>query len=184
MTHSSGAPFLRVPRNKKGYDPEAVEQFLNRARSSYQQGVRGLTSDDIRAVGFPLVRGGFDVRSVDQALARLEDAFAARERESRIRQLGVAAWVDAARAEAQELLARFGRPRGSRFDRTSAWRMGYSVAEVDAVADRLARFFAHGDTVSAEQLRLAAFHHQRGGYSEEQVDAALDAAVRVILAVR
>lgn len=185
MTQTSvSAPFTRVPWNKRGYEPEAVQAFLDRARASYQGGTGELTSLDVRSASFPLARGGFDMRSVDHALARLEDAFAARERDARIRTGGAEIWVDEARAEAQELLARFGRPQGHRFDRTGALRSGYSVAEVDAVADRLSRFFAHGDPVSADQLRTAAFHPQRGGYREEQVDAVLDAAVRVILAVR
>ncbi|GGF32128.1 DivIVA domain-containing protein [Microbacterium sorbitolivorans] len=185
MTQTSvSAPFTRVPWNKRGYEPEAVQAFLDRARASYQGGTGELTSLDVRSASFPLARGGFDMRSVDHALARLEDAFAARERDARIRTGGAEMWVDEARAEAQELLARFGRPQGHRFDRAGALRSGYSVAEVDAVADRLSRFFAHGDPVSADQLRTAAFHPQRGGYREEQVDAVLDAAVRVILAVR
>jgi len=181
---SAGAPFTRVPWSKRGYEPEAVQAFLDRARSSYQGGTGELASADIRVASFPLVRGGFDMRSVDQALARLEDAFASRERDARIRADGVDGWVGEARAEAEELLARFGRPYGRRFDRAGAFRSGYATAEVDAVADRLARFFARGEPVSADQLRAAAFHAQRGGYREEQVDAVLDAAVRVILAVR
>lgn len=185
MTHMSvGAPFTRVPWNKRGYDPEAVQAFLDRARASYQDGTGELTSADVRVASFPLTRGGFDMRSVDHALARLEDAFASRERDARIRLDGVDRWVGDARTEAQELLARFGRPQGRRFERAGALRTGYSTAEVDAVADRLARFFARGEPVSADQLRTAAFHPQRGGYREEQVDAVLDAAVRVILAVR
>jgi DivIVA domain-containing protein len=185
MTQMSvGAPFTRVPWNKRGYEPEAVQAFLDRARASYQGGTGELTSAEVRAASFPLARGGFDMRSVDQALARLEDAFAARERDAQIRAGGADLWVDEARSEAQELLARFGRPHGRRFERAGALRSGYSVAEVDAVTDRLARFFSHGDPVSADQLRAAAFHPQRGGYREEQVDAVLDAAVRVILAGR
>ncbi|MGO3031960.1 MAG: DivIVA domain-containing protein, partial [Microbacterium gubbeenense] len=51
-------------------------------------------------------------------------------------------------------------------------------------ATRISRYFAAGEPITADQVRSAAFHPQRGGYREEQVDAALDAAVRVILAVR
>lgn len=181
---SVDAPFTRVAWNKQGYDPNAVQAFLDRARTAYQGSTGEVTSDDIRSASFPLERGGFEMRSVDQALARLEDAFASRERDAGIRTGGVERWVGDARVEAQELLARFGRPQGQRFERAGALRFGYSIAEVDAVADRLARFFARGEQVSADQLRTAAFHPQRGGYREEQVDAVLDAAVRVILAVR
>ena len=69
-------------------------------------------------------------------------------------------------------------------DRVAWHRSGYSVVEVDIVATRISRYFAAGEPITADQVRSAAFHPQRGGYREEQVDAALDAAVRVILAVR
>ncbi|MGO1880212.1 MAG: DivIVA domain-containing protein [Microbacterium gubbeenense] len=182
-TQSTGAPFAHAARGVRGYDAQAVDAFLERARVSFQGG-GGLTSDDVRKASFPLVRGGFDVPSVDAALARLEDAMAARERDARIRETGAGAWVAGAKSEAQELLGRMSRPEGHRFDRVAWHRSGYSVVEVDIVATRISRYFAAGEPITADQVRSAAFHPQRGGYREEQVDAALDAAVRVILAVR
>ncbi|HLS92985.1 MAG TPA: DivIVA domain-containing protein [Microbacterium sp.] len=180
---STHPPFTRVAKRRRGYDPESVDAFIDRARASFASG-GGVTSDDLRTASFPLVRGGYDIATVDTVLARLEDAFAARERDARIREVGPDAWVSSARAEAQELLARLSRPKGERFDRVSWHRMGYSVAEVDAVASRIARYFSDGDPVTPDQVRQAAFHPQRGGYREEQVDAVLDAAVRIVLAVR
>lgn len=181
---ASGAPFTRVAGRRRGYEPQAVEEFLSRAREAFQAGVDGISSESIRTASFPLVRGGYDIPGVDTALARLEDAFARRERDARIREDGADAWVAEARAEAQVLLARMSRPQGERFDRVSWFRSGYAVGEVDAVSSRIARYFSEGDPVTPDQLRSAAFHPQRGGYREEQVDAVLDAAVRVILAVR
>jgi len=182
-SQSIRAPFARAVRGARGYDVPSVEAFLGRAREAFQ-GSGGLSSDDVRTVSFPLVRGGFEVASVDAALARLEDALAARERDSRIRESGADAWVAGAKGEAQVLLARLSRPEGERFDREPWHRSGYSVTEVDIVAARVARYFAAGDPITAEQVRTAAFHPQRGGYREEQVDAVLDAVVRIILAVR
>ncbi|WP_221584189.1 DivIVA domain-containing protein [Microbacterium sp. G2-8] len=181
---SSQAPFTRVPRRARGYEPASVEEFLAAARAAFQGESSAMSSDIIRTASFPLVRGGFDVQAVDTALARLEDAFAQRERDQRIAAAGAETWVEQARAEAQELLARMSRPTGQRFDRVSWFRSGYSVAEVDAVTSRIARYFSHAEPLTVEQLRSAAFHAQRGGYREEQVDAVLDAAVSVILAVR
>lgn len=182
-TQSTKAPFAHAARGVRGYDTRTVDAFLARARASFQGG-EGLTSDDVRTVSFPLVRGGFDIPSVDAALARLEDALAARERDARIRETSAGVWVAGAKSEAQELLARMTRPEGRRFDRAAWHRSGYSVVEVDIVATRIARYFAAGEPITADQVRSAAFHPQRGGYREEQVDAVLDAAVRVILAVR
>ena len=182
-SQSTRAPFARAARGARGYDVAAVEAFLDRAREAFQ-GAGSLSSDDVRTASFPLVRAGFDVPSVDAALARLEDALAARERDARIRESGADAWVASAKGEAQEILARLSRPEGERFDREPRHRSGYSVVEVDIVSERVARYFAAGEPITAEQVRTAAFHPQRGGYREEQVDAVLDAVVRIILAVR
>ncbi|WP_110589120.1 DivIVA domain-containing protein [Microbacterium suaedae] len=177
-------PVSRVSRRRRGYDPVAVDDFLADARAAFESGTEGSLSEAVRTAAFPLVRGGYDIAGVDAVLARVEDAFAMRERDARIREEGADAWVAEARAEAQVLLARMTRPRRERFDRVSWFRSGYSTAEVDVVTSRVARYFSDGDPVTPDQLRAAAFHPQRGGYREEQVDAVLDAAVRVILAVR
>lgn len=181
---ASASPFTRVPARRRGYDPAAVDEFLETARRTFQGAARDVTSDHVRAASFPLIRGGYEIAAVDKALARLEDAFAQQERDAAIEARGSDAWVAEARLEAQELLLRLTRPESRRFDRVSWLRTGYSVREVDAVADRLARYFADGSPVTVDQVRQAAFHPQRGGYREEQVDAVLDAVVRVMLAVR
>lgn len=177
-------PFGREPRARRGYDPRAVDDFVSRARASFHDGSREVTSDVVRTTSFPLIRGGYTVPSVDTALARLEDAFARQEREREIAAGGADEWVSAAREEAREILARLTRPEGARFDRVRWHRSGYSVTEVDIVAARIARYLSRGEPVTPDQLRSAAFRLQRGGYREEQVDAVLDAAIRVILAVR
>ncbi|MTE23690.1 DivIVA domain-containing protein [Microbacterium sp. ZXX196] len=178
------ASFPRAARGARGYDPASVEGFLARARASFDGTDPSVGSVDVRQASFPLVRGGFDIRVVDGALARLEDAFAQREREESIASDGADTWIENAREEARELLARLSRPAGSRFRRVPWFHSGYAVAEVDIVADRVARYFSDGEYVGVDQVRQAAFHTQRGGYREDQVDAVLDAVVRVILAVR
>ncbi|KAA9153770.1 DivIVA domain-containing protein, partial [Microbacterium lushaniae] len=81
------------------------------------------------------------------------------------------------------VLDRLLRPHGQRFDRVGVLRYGYRVDEVDLVADKIARYLAAGEPVTADQVRAVAFRMQRGGYREEQVDAVLDAVVEVMLAV-
>ncbi|MGI6877609.1 DivIVA domain-containing protein [Microbacterium sp. gxy059] len=187
MTETAPAdpsPFTRVGPRRRGYDPEAVDAFLASARATFHGMDRTTTSDDVRAASFPMVRDGYAVRAVDSALARLEDAFAQQERADAIEAAGAERWVGRAREEAQELLARLTRPPKHRFERVGWMHKGYAVDEVDAVSARLARFFAEGAPVSIEQVRHAAFHPQRRGYREDQVDAVLDAVVRVMLAVR
>lgn len=178
-------PMFPVATGRRhGYHRGAVDAFLSGARESFEAGDGAVPAAAVRSASFPLVRGGYQVEAVDGALARLEDALAARERESAIAEAGADAWIMQARGLAQEILDRLMRPAGRRFDRVSLLRFGYRVDEVDHVGGRIADYLGGGQAITAEQVRTAAFRMQRGGYREEQVDALLDATVDVILAVR
>lgn len=168
---------------RKGYEPKAVETFLDEARSAFEAEDSTLASEDIRAIAFPLVRDGYEIAPVDAALARIEDAFAQRERAAALSQRGARAWVGASRALAQEVLNRLSRPSRHRFRRVSPLRFGYRVDEVDLVAGRIARYLESGDGLTVEQVRTVAFRMQLRGYDEAQVDAVLDAVVDVMQSV-
>ncbi|WP_149085226.1 MULTISPECIES: DivIVA domain-containing protein [Microbacterium] len=184
-TRSSAKPaFALTSGRTKGYHRAAVDSFLASARQAFETGGDDLTAEDVRTASFPLVKEGYAVADVDAALGRVEDAFAARERERAVRSRGAGAWVEQARAEAQVILDHLARPRRQRFARTGFLTYGYRVDEVDHVTSRIVRYLRDGDALTAEQLRSAAFRMQRGGYREEQVDALLDATIDVILAVR
>jgi len=167
-----------------GYHRAAVDTFLASARREFETGGEQLDAADVRTASFPLVKNGYVVSDVDAALGRVEDAFAARERERVVRTRGAGAWVEKAREDAQVILDHLTRPRRHRFARTGVLTFGYRIDEVDHVTTRILRYLRYGESLSAEQLRSAAFRMQRGGYREEQVDALLDATIDVILAVR
>lgn len=189
---ASPAPFPLARGRVKGYEPRAVDAFLAQARAAFEdQGSRVLgpeeprfTAATVRDASFPLVRRGYVIGAVDAAMGRIEDAFAAREREEGIQSAGATAWVEGARTLAQELLERLSRPPRRKFRRTGMLRFGYRIDEVDLVAGKLAGYFQQGDPVSVEQVRQIAFRMQRRGYDETQVDAVLDGVVEVMLAVR
>lgn len=176
--------FALTAGRERGYHRAAVDTFLASARRAFESGGDELSAEDVRIASFPLVKGGYVVADVDAALGRVEDAFAARERERVVRTQGAGAWVDQARADAQVILDHLARPRRHRFARTGVLTFGYRIDEVDHVSTRIVRYLRDGDALTAEQLRSAAFRMQRGGYREEQVDALLDATIDVILAVR
>lgn len=184
--HDTQAPpaFALTSGRTRGYHRAAVDTFLASARRAFETGGDDLGADDVRAASFPLVKGGYVVADVDAALGRVEDAFAARERERVVREQGAGAWVERARSDAQLILDHLARPRRHRFARTGVLTFGYRIDEVDHVSTRIVRYLRDGDALTAEQLRSAAFRMQRGGYREEQVDALLDATIDVILAVR
>ncbi|MFS0852215.1 DivIVA domain-containing protein [Microbacterium sp. 179-I 3D4 NHS] len=180
---SAGPAFALTSGRTRGYHRAAVDTFLASAREAFEQN-GDLTAEDVRTASFPLVKGGYVVAEVDAALSRVEDAFAARERDRAVRSAGAGAWVEQAREDAQVILDHLARPRRRRFARAGVLTFGYRIDEVDHVAGRIVRFLRDGDELTAEQLRSAAFRMQRGGYREEQVDALLDATIDVILAVR
>jgi len=179
--------FPRARKGRLGYDIDEVEDFLEDARRAYTSenpDVSIVTADSIRTTAFAMRKGGYSTTHVDAALERLEDAFAARERERQIAREGDESWYASARATAQEILDRVVRPRGKKFQRVTVLTLGYSVADVDAFADRIAGYFQSGEALTLDDVRTVAFRPQRGGYREAQVDYLLDTVTRVMLAVR
>lgn len=180
------ATFPHARKGKPGYDVDEVEEFLEAARLAYTSGDpdAAMSAEQIRAVAFTMRKDGYSTTHVDAALERLEDAFALRERERAVADGGDQAWYGTARETAQVLLDRFVRPAGHRFDRVSWFTVGYSTQQVDELADRIAGFFQTGEPISVDAIRTSVFAAQRGGYSERQVDAVLDAVTETMLAVR
>lgn len=184
LTGRAAATFPHTTRRVRGYARASVDSFLARARAAFESDSGELTAREVREVAFPLVRKGYEVAAVDAALARIEDALAARERERRVADAGIHDWVGQAKDRAQEVLDRLSRRRTRRFDRVGVMRHGYRIDEVDIVTDKLAAYLESGEPVTVDQVRQVAFRVQRGGYREDQVDAVLDAVVDVMLAVR
>lgn len=86
--------FPRARKSKPGYNVDQVEDFLEEARRAYtaDRGDLGVvTAASIRRTAFALQKGGYSTSHVDAALERLEDAFAARERERAFATTGDAA---------------------------------------------------------------------------------------------
>jgi len=179
--------FPRVRRSQRGYSIDEVEEFLESARVAYSAepgSTNALDSDSIRHTAFRLTRGGYATDHVDRALERLEDAFAARERESGRRERGDAAFNNDVRALAREIVSRLDRVPGSRFQRVSFLSDGYDPRQVDAFTNRVLGYFRENKPLPVDDVRTVAFRPKKGGYREAQVDLVLDAITRVMLAVK
>ncbi len=179
--------FPRTRSSRRGYRVDQVEDFLEDARQAYTADVNApvaLSATSIRQVAFAMEKGGYSPLQVDAALERLEDAFANRERERAVQQLGDQAWYAEARTIAQEILSRLSRPAGHLFDRVSFLGSGYDRKQVDAFSTRLTAYFQEGKPMSIDEVRTVAFSPKMGGYREAQVDLLLDSVVNVMLAVR
>lgn len=177
--------FPRVRRGR-GYDIDEVEDFLEDARRAYT-GDRGsaqvVTATSIRQTGFTMRKGGYSPSHVDAALERLEDAFATRERDRVLTELGDQGAHQKAKSDAQEILDRCVRARGRRFKRVGILSGGYSVRDVDAFADRVVRYLQQGEPLTVEDVRGVLFAAQKGGYQEAQVDVVLDAVIDLLQSV-
>ncbi len=179
--------FPRTRKSVRGYDVDQVEDFLEDARKAYtadRAEERIVTADSIRQVAFAMQKGGYSPSHVDAALERLEDAFAAREKQRVISLAGDTEWFARARTAAQEIIDRLSRPRAQRFNRVGLMTTGYDVKEVDQFADRLNNYFQKGKPLAIDDVRTVAFRGSKRGYSETQVDLVLDAVIDVMLAVR
>jgi DivIVA domain-containing protein len=179
--------FPRARRSRLGYNVDQVEEFLEEARRAYaaeHPSPSEVNAEGIRRVSFDMRKGGYSTSHVDAALERLEDAFAAREREKEFTEIGEAAWYAKARATAQAVLDRLDRPAGKRFKRVGFLATGYHPKDVDTFGDRLTGYFQDGKPMSVDEVRGVAFRTRRGGYTEAQVDLLLDSVVDVMLAVR
>ncbi len=178
--------FVKLPRTKRGYSRRAVNAFLKRARKAFEndEPADEFGSRDIRHKTFRLVWGGYNPAQVDAAMERLEEVFADREKVDRVEEEGPVAVLQDASTTVMEITARLARPAGKRFERAPKLVPGYSVAEVDAFAERLIDHFLRAHLVDSMDVRSIRFSAQRGGYVEAQVDALIDTVLDVMLSVR
>lgn len=181
------APFPTSKSKKGGYNRKQVDDFLERARLSYDgidDGGPPINAADLRRTSFDLQRNGYSVRFVDAALDRLEDVFFEREKREALRTYGDQAWIRALETQALELRNRLEAERGHRFKRTGPFTHGYKRSEVDLMLDRILIYLNGHAPITAIEVRDVTFTAELRGYAEDQVDAFLDAVVSFILASR
>ena len=178
-------PFPIADKGVPGYDKDQVTAFLERAKNVFEGSEEGLTSADIRATVFPLVSAeGFATKDVDEALWRLEEAFADKERLESTADKGEEVYFREIRERAQEILDRSTRRHGEKFRTVSFIQPGYHRGDVDSLCEDIAQYFQQQQLLSVAAVRTATFRTSLAGYDERQVDALLDDTIAVMLAVR
>ena len=163
----------------KGYRVTQVDAFFARVMGG------AVSSAEIRSAGFDLVRRGYDVRDVDEALDRLEDETGRHERDQDQSRLGSRGFYDLVTSHARTLRARLDRPHGDRFPRAAALTAAYDVQAVDELCDQLAEYFDGQLAMAPDQVRTISFRSRRGsrGYAESSVDRYLDQVVEIMTQV-
>ena len=177
--------FPRAGFFTRGYDPSQVDEFFTDARKAYEGGIPAEEFSDaqIRGAHFDLVRRGYQTSAVDQAMDRLEAAFIRRDRADNVAVNGSQAWMERVAQRATTLYPRMLRPEGKRFAHPQG--KGYDAAQVDALLDRLAKYFDSDEGITSSEIRNATFKSAKDekAYKEGVVDAYLSRAVEVLLAV-
>lgn len=186
----------RCPPGEWGYDEAQVDDFLAAVRSALrgsrpgagaEPGRAAVLSTQVRSAAFSGTRGGYRPEAVDELLEAAEESLAAAEREQCLHERGPEAWQEHVDALTRLLRNRLDRPRTQRFRRPSRPRLpGYSAAHVDVLCERLRDRLEGTAPLEPAELRRAVFPiaHGERGYEEHQVDAFLDRAVQLLLAVR
>ncbi|MDO5366139.1 DivIVA domain-containing protein [Kocuria sp.] len=191
--HGVGRKFSRVTEERWGYDPAEVDDFLDRVdavlvtTAGDLRSAPGVGSRQVRERVFDRVQGGYESAPVDARLDELEDQLADREREAFIHEHGPERWEEHLELLGQTLLGRLNRPHGERFRQPSQRKqLGYSVADVDVLCDRITEHFRSDEDLDPSLVRTAVFRQAQAQrcYEEQQVDAFLDRVVELILALR
>src|SRR5690625_3438698 len=106
--------FPRVKVTHTGYHMDQEEDFFDDAREDYEDGGQ-MTAPQVAAAASALVRAGYAPTAVDDALARVGAAFAARDRVAVIEQHGQEEWLKEVASRATVLFPRLTRPVELRF---------------------------------------------------------------------
>lgn len=173
--------FALAQPDKPGYEQAQVDAFINLARSQYADAAQEiLTANQLRNTEFDLVHGGYDLVSVDAAMDRLEDAFAAREIQRQKLFRGDFAVQDRLERITEIVTGRIERPKRKKFSSAGYLLRGYDRKQVDQLCGQIEQHLKSGSKIHLSVVRRAIFKAKRGGYVESQVDAFIDRVVELL----
>ena len=185
----------RAGKRKWGYNPEQVDEFLERTHALYDSEDAQLTQQDIQNVSFDLSKGGYVISQVDAALGRLDAPWWISRPPGRSHATGV--WCGRPDRGSVPQPGRSRRPRGAqRFRPGDAKAPSYDRKQVDRLVDQVidkaaAELGVDGVTaddvkdlvdVNSTSVANVIFTQRKGkrGYDERQVDNYLNACVRLL----
>jgi DivIVA domain-containing protein len=173
--------FPTVTAKQTGYDHNQVDTFVELARVQFSDSALELvTANLIRNTEFDLVAGGYQVKAVDTAMDRLEDAFAAREVQRQKLFRGDFAVDDRLARIVEIVQARVSRPRRKKFSNVGWLLRGYDRKQVDKLCAAIEQHLSSKTPLQINVVRRSIFSAKRGGYVESQVDAFIDRVVEIL----
>ena len=186
----------RAGKRKWGYNPEQVDEFLERTHALYDSEDAQLTQQDIQNVSFDLSKGGYVISQVDAALGRLERAVVDQQTTQEIARHGRVVWKAQTEDLYRSLVAHADRAARQRFRPGDAKAPSYDRKQVDRLVDQVidkaaAELGVDGVTaddvkdlvdVNSTSVANVIFTQRKGkrGYDERQVDNYLNACVRLL----
>lgn len=194
MAQQSEAGIPRAGKRKWGYDPDQVDEFLDKAHKLYESDDAQLTQQDIQNVSFELKRGGYVIAQVDAALARLERAVVDKQTTWEISKQGRVAWKARTEELYREIAGHADRGEGERFAPGRGKSPSYDRKQVDRLIDRIvdkcaAELGVDGaeddpklDVITPDYVADSVFTQRKGrkGYDERQVDYFLNSCVELL----
>lgn len=194
---SRNAPRIaRAGKRKWGYNPEQVDEFLERTHALYDSEDGQLTQQDIQNVSFDLCKDGYVISQVDAALGRLERALVDQQTTREITRHGRVTWKAQTEDLYRTLAMHAGRAKRQRFRAGGPAAPSYDRKQVDRIVDQVLDKAAAElgvDGMTADNVRdlvdlnstsvaNVIFTQRRGrrGYDERQVDNYLNACVRLL----
>lgn len=162
----------------QGYNPQQVDALMARVKTQNENPDLELVSAAVLAVAkFDLASGGYQIRAVDDAIAKIADTFEIREIERDLRKVGRAK-VAAELAELLRTLKKFleAEPK-KRFDKSAN---GYSPKLVNNLIKRVEIRRSTIYAPDAYELRTASLGRSQSGYDRGQVDEFLSAVVSAL----
>lgn len=189
----------RAPKNEWGYSVSQVDEFLESTRNLYEESEPNMTQVDIQKQCFDLEKNGYDIKAVDNALRRLEDAVVDKLAAWTIAHEGIAEWRAQTEQLALSLIPRAQREKRKLFSRARAFTPAYDVKQVDNFVFSLTQYLNNKlslgvlssennqrstdyEDFSSRQVASTLFTQRTGhsGYNEGEVDAYLNRAIEVL----
>jgi DivIVA domain-containing protein len=173
--------FPTADSKELGYDQGQVDAVINQARVQFAEPASNIIdAKKLRTSQFDLVAGGYVIAEVDEALDRLDDAFARREKQRLTTSFTSVDAFDEVDKIRKLIKNRVRRPNRKKLARVGFFAKGYSVKQVDRFLAEIGLRLSGKNDLSIGELRNVTFKPKWGGYVENQVDALIDKTVEYL----
>jgi DivIVA domain-containing protein len=178
-------PFKLV-KFKTGYDIGQVGDFFSYSRKLWNDKAEMLTERDVRYARFDLMRKGYSIFEVDEALEHLEKQLAKRTKREITTAVGEDGWTELVTGNIKELYPILTAPKSEKFETEKTGEIAYDRKSVDKYLNIIYKqFFKGRKKLTARGVKSKSFLvvRPRRGYSTQKVDEFMDKVVEILNAL-